>query len=121
MRSFHHSKLPDYSALLSGHLPTDVVSFHSQGLQIWYNNTAKTWVDAPEIPHYHDKSDEIFLVLKGAIHVEVDGQVHRIGPREFCCFPAGQWHAVVFVEVPAETLMIRAPSVDDKVHRSDGA
>lgn len=115
MRSFHHSKLPDYSALLSGQLPTDVVSFHSADLQIWYNNTDNTWVDAS--PHYHEKSDEIFIVLRGALHVEVDGQIHRIGEREFCCFPAGQWHSIVRVEVPAETLMIRAPSVADKIHK----
>jgi mannose-6-phosphate isomerase-like protein (cupin superfamily) len=117
MRSFHHSKLPSYSALLSGRLPTDVVSFQSDGLQVWYNHTHKTWVDVPETPHFHKASDEIFLVLNGALHVEVDGQVHRIGPREFCCFPAGQWHGIVFVEVPIETLMIRAPSMDDKMYK----
>jgi mannose-6-phosphate isomerase-like protein (cupin superfamily) len=117
MRSFHHSKLPNYSALLSGHLPTDVVSFQSDGLQIWYNNTDKSWIESSEPSHYHRESDEIFLVLKGALYVEVEGQVHRIGPREFCCFPAGQSHSIVRVEVPAETLMIRAPSIDDKVSK----
>ena len=54
--------------------------------------------------------------IKGALHIKVDGQVHRIGEREFCCFPAGQWHSIVSVEVPVETLMIRAPSIDDKVY-----
>jgi Mannose-6-phosphate isomerase len=116
-RSFHHSKLPNHSALLSGRLPTDAVSFQSNALQIWYNNTDQTWIDTPEPPHFHKESDEIFLVLKGALHVEVDGQVHRIGEREFCCFPAGQWHSIVHVEVPVETLMIRAPSVEDKVYK----
>lgn len=110
MRLFHHGKLPNYSALLAGQLPTDVVSFQSNSLQIWYNNTDKTWNETPEPPHYHKESDEIFLVLKGALHVEVDGE------REFCCFPAGQWHSIFRVEVPVETLMIRAPSVDDKVY-----
>lgn len=114
-RSFHHSKLPNYSALLSGQFPTDVVSFQSDSLQIWYNNSDKTWIETSEPPHYHKESDEIFLVLKGALHVEVDGEIRRIGEREFCCFPAGQWHCV-YVEVPVETLMIRAPSVNDKVY-----
>ena len=117
MRSFHHNKLPNYSALLSGQLPTDAVSFQSYSLQIWYNNTDKTWIETPETPHYHKESDEIFLVLKGALHVAVEGQIHRIGEREFCCFPARQWHSIVQVEVPVETLMIRAPSVDDKVYK----
>jgi len=116
-REFHHSKLPDHSTLLSGRLPRDEAGFQSHLLQIWYNNTDKTWVETPEVLHYHKESDEMFIVLQGALHVEVDGQVHRIGPREFCCFPAGQWHAVIRVELPAETLMIRSPSVDDKVYK----
>jgi len=117
-REFHHSKLPHHSTLLSGRSPRDEVGFQSDLLQIWYNNTNKNWVETPEVPHYHKKSDEIFIVLQGALHVEVDGHVHRIGPREFCCFPAGQWHAVVRVELHAETLMIRSPSVDDKVYKN---
>lgn len=116
-RKFHHAKLPSHSTLLSGHTPPDEAGFQSNFLQIWYNNTDQTWIDVPEPPHYHEESDEIFLVLKGALHVEVDGKVHRIGPQEFCCFPSGRWHSIVRVEVPAETLMIRAPSVDDKVYK----
>ena len=69
-----------------------------------------------EASHLHLHSDECFVVLQGALIVEVDGQRHRIGPREFCCFPAGLVHAVVAVETPVETLMIRAPSTDDKVY-----
>ncbi len=114
-RKFHHVKLPDHSTLLSGRAPRDEIGFQSDALQIWYNNTDQPWVDG--VPHYHEESDEIFIVLKGALHVEVDGQIHRIGEREFCCFPAGQWHSIIRVEVPAETLMIRSPSVDDKVYK----
>ena len=117
IRKFHHAKLPNYSKLLSGHTPPDESAFQSTALQIWYNNTDKTWVESPEPLHYHKGSDEIFVVLKGALHVEVEGQVHRIAEREFCCFPAGQWHAVVRVELPAETLMIRSPSINDKVYK----
>ena len=115
-RNFHHAKLPDHSTLLSGHTPPNEVGFQSGALQIWYNNTNKSWTDTPEPPHYHRESDEIFLVLKGTLHVEVNGGIHRVGPREFCCFPAGQWHSIVSVEVPVEMLMIRSPSVDDKVY-----
>jgi hypothetical protein len=49
--------------------------------------------------------------------VDVEGAHHTIGPREFCCFPRGVFHAVVEVMPPVQTLMIRAPSVDDKVYR----
>lgn len=116
-REFHHAKLPDHSTLLSGHTPRNEMGFRSTALQIWYNNTEQTWVATPELPHYHKESDEIFIVLQGALHVEVDGAVHRIGPREFCCFPSGQWHSIVRVETPVETLMIRSPSVNDKVYK----
>jgi mannose-6-phosphate isomerase-like protein (cupin superfamily) len=116
-RKFQHTKLPDFSTLLSGRSPRNETGFPSAALQIWYNNTDKSWAETPESPHYHRESDEIFIVLHGALHVEVDGEVHRIGPREFCCFPAGQWHSIVRVEPPVETLMIRSPSVDDKVYK----
>lgn len=93
------------------------MGFLSNALQVWYNHTEETWVETPEPLHCHQKSDEMFIVLGGALHVEVDGVVHRIGPREFCCFPAGQWHSVIRVQTPAETLMIRAPSVNDKIYK----
>ena len=117
MRKFHHAKLPEYSTLISGRAPRDENGFRSDSLQIWYNNTDANWAETPEQPHYHKESDEIFIVLKGALHVDVNGEIYRIGPREFCCFPAGEWHAIVNVEVPAETLMIRSPSVEDKVYK----
>ncbi len=111
---FHHRKLPAYSTLLSGHTPPNDVGFQSERLQIWYNSTMEGWSDPN--PHAHVESDECFIVLRGQIIVDVDGQRHTIGPREFCCFPAGVYHAVVQVFPPAETLMIRAPSIDDKVY-----
>jgi mannose-6-phosphate isomerase-like protein (cupin superfamily) len=115
MKPYHHRKLPKYSTLLSGHRPHDENSFQSQQLQIWYNNTDQTWSD--EMPHMHAESDEIFVVLQGALTIEVADERFRVGPREFCCFPRGVYHSVVEVHPPVETLMIRAPSVDDKVYQ----
>jgi hypothetical protein len=43
----------------------------------------------------------------------------RVGPGEFCCFPAGLLHQIVAIEPPIRTLMIRAPSVDDKVYPAE--
>jgi mannose-6-phosphate isomerase-like protein (cupin superfamily) len=110
---FHHRKLPNHSALLSGRQPPDQVGFQSDLLQIWYNNTTERWVDPG--PHAHQISDECFIVLRGSIVVQVEDERVVIGPGEFCCFPRGLFHAVVEVHPPVETLMIRAPSVDDKV------
>jgi len=64
----------------------------------------------------HAQSDECFIVLNGSLLVEVEGERVVVGPREFCCFPSGVYHAIIEVETPAETLMIRAPSVNDKVY-----
>jgi mannose-6-phosphate isomerase-like protein (cupin superfamily)/GNAT superfamily N-acetyltransferase len=118
---FHHRKLPDYSTLLSGPAPPDEVGFQSSHLQIWYNYTGESWVGDGERPHKHLHSDECFIVLRGSLVVEVDGRRFTIGPREFCCFPAGQYHAVVAVHPPVETLMMRAPSVNDKVYLEEEA
>lgn len=117
----HHRKLPEHAhaTVLSGHTPPDELGFRSAQLQILYNRTDVAWFD-PGL-HKHTESDECFIVLKGSLEVDVEGVRHHIGERKFCCFPAGVYHAVVVVETPTETLMIRAPSVQDKVYRDDGA
>lgn len=111
---YHLRKLPDMSLLLSGRTPPDDFGFPSNRLQIWYNNTQEGWADPK--PHYHKDSDEIFVILRGSMLVEVEGERFVLGEREFCCFPAGTWHAVIEVYPPLESLMIRAPSIQDKVY-----
>jgi len=115
MVRFHHRKLPEYSTLLTGPQPPDEVGFCSDQLQIWYNHTQEGWADSA--PHAHQSSDECFIVLRGSLVVEVEGQRFEIGSREFCCFPAGVYHAVIAVSPPVETLMIRAPALADKIYQ----
>lgn len=115
---FHHAPLPPTSALLSGREPPDELGFRSTHLQIWYNQSEQGWADPA--PHAHLESDECFIVLRGALIVEVAGERLRVGPGEFCCFPRGLFHAVVGVETPIESLMIRAPSVADKIYAEPG-
>lgn len=115
MPSFHHHKLPDFSTLLTGRAPPDEVGFTSQKLQIWYNNSDEPWQD--DGLHAHLESDECFIVLKGSLTVQVEDEVYTVMAGEFCCFPVGVYHAVLGVETPAETFMIRAPSLSDKIHR----
>ena len=117
MSRFHHAKLPDFSTILAGHTPQNEVGFRSERLQILYNNTDEPWQD--EGLHAHEESDECFIVLKGQLTVNVEGEIHVISAGEFCCFPVGVYHAVVAVQTPAETLMIRAPSINDKVYQVD--
>src|SRR2546421_7911316 len=97
MQSYHHRKLPEYSTLLSGHTPRDDNGFQSQQLQIWYNHTDRNWVGVGETPHMHTESDEIFVVLQGALTIEVEGERFRVEAREFCCFSRGVYHGIVEV------------------------
>lgn len=125
-RRFHHRALPPHSALLSGRFTPDELAFQSNALQVWFNdNPHDVWtlngrtVRKDPAPHFHTDSDEMFIVLEGALHVAVEGNVVRVARGEFCCFPTGVVHQIVRVEAPYKTLMIRAPSVDDKVVPDD--
>ncbi len=119
MARFLHKKLPDFSTLLAGRAPPDDIGAQSDLLQIWYNKTDESWVGDGEDEHMHNYSDECFIVLQGHLEVEVEGTRFTIGPHEFCFFPRGVFHAVVKVYPPVETLMIRAPSIQDKQYRSE--
>jgi mannose-6-phosphate isomerase-like protein (cupin superfamily) len=116
MTKFHHRQFPDFSALLSGPTPPGDFAFRSDRLQICYFNTKEGWTDP--LPHAHQESDECFLVFRGTIIVEVEGERVTIGPREFCGFPRGAYHQVVEVHPPIECLILRGPSADDKVYMS---
>ncbi|HEU0026878.1 MAG TPA: cupin domain-containing protein [Ktedonobacterales bacterium] len=117
MTQFHLRPLPSFSTLLSGRTPPDDVGFQSERLWVWYHNTDEGWVEP--VPHLHQSSDECFIVLRGSLIVEVEGERHTVGPREFCCFPAGVYHRIVEVQPPLESLMLRSPLVTDKVYQRD--
>lgn len=119
MTDVFHRKLPNFSTLLSGRRPRDDgYSFESEGLQVWFNNTEEPWRD--EKPHAHLLCDEFFLVLKGTIVLDVEGEEHVIGPREYCFVPRKVFHSIVRVHPPVESVTIRAPSIDDKIYRANG-
>jgi mannose-6-phosphate isomerase-like protein (cupin superfamily) len=119
MKRFHQHDLPDHSTLLSGNTPRDDFGFQSEQLQIWYNNTDESWLDEREKPHMHTTSDECFIVLNGTLVVEVEGKRFSVGPRQYCCFPCGSFHAILEIRTPIESFMIRAPSIDDKVYQNE--
>lgn len=114
MDKFHHCKLPDFSTLLSGRIPQNELGFKSDRLQIWYNNTNESWIAEAETPHKHLTSDECYIILKGSIIVDVEGDQLTISAGEYCCFPAGAYHNILEVHPPVESFIIRSPSIDDK-------
>ena len=70
MRYVWHCRLPDRSTLLAGRRPPDETGFTSERLQIWYNKEETSWIDAGEPPHKDARSDECFIVLRGALVVQ---------------------------------------------------
>ena len=46
---------------------------------------------------------------------DVDGERHAVSANEFLAVPAGVVHQLVDVEVPHRSLVVRAPSVRDKL------
>jgi mannose-6-phosphate isomerase-like protein (cupin superfamily) len=85
MTKLHHQRLPAYSALLSGREPPDEIGFKSDKLQIWYNNTDTPWKDNGL--HKHLESDEGFIVLKGALIVELENNQCVLLLESFVIFP----------------------------------
>ena len=117
MTQFHQRKLPAFSTLLCGRTPPDNVGFESEKLWVWYNNTDKDWWSVGETAHMHTVADECFIVLRGTLIVQVGEERFEVGEREFCCFPAGTYHAIVDIRPPVEMFAIKSPSVQDKVYQ----
>lgn len=117
MTEFRVCDLPSGSAFLSGRGPVDPeVGVETSRLQVYYRRADDLRPD--ERAHAHEASDELFIVLEGSLVAEVEGSSHIVGPRQFCHFPIGVFHRIVRVVGPLEALVIRAPSVDDKVYRT---
>jgi len=113
---FQVRSLPDGSAFLAGRGPvTPGVGVETAELQIYYRLADDPGVD--ERSHAHERSDEFFIVLSGSLVVEVEGEAHVVGPGQYCHFPIGVFHRIVRAVPPIEALVIRAPSVDDKIYR----
>jgi mannose-6-phosphate isomerase-like protein (cupin superfamily) len=44
--------------------------------------------------HYHERSEEIYLVTKGSGELEVDGERRRVRPGDAILIPPGAWHTL---------------------------
>ena len=44
--------------------------------------------------HYHRRTEEIYLVTKGAGSLEVDGETRRVRPGDAVLIPPGAWHTL---------------------------
>jgi mannose-6-phosphate isomerase-like protein (cupin superfamily) len=108
--------LPDDDfVVLSGPNPPDSLGFQSERLQILWNNSDHSWADSGQ--HLHTDSDEVYIVLKGTIVLEIEDERLTVSAGEVCFIPSGSFHAIVAVETPVQSLVIRAPAIQDKVYR----
>lgn len=69
MQQYLRRTLPLNFAVLAGPNPDDDLAFRSDNLQILWNCSDESWADPGQ--HYHRESDEVFIVLKGSLDVEV--------------------------------------------------
>jgi mannose-6-phosphate isomerase-like protein (cupin superfamily) len=44
--------------------------------------------------HYHEQSEEIYLVTKGSGELEVDGEIRTVRPGDAVLIPSGAWHTL---------------------------
>ena len=44
--------------------------------------------------HYHESSEEIYLVTKGSGELEVDGEARRVTRGDAILIPPGAWHTL---------------------------
>ena len=45
-------------------------------------------------PHYHGRTEEIYLVTKGSGSLEVAGETRRVRPGDAILIPPGTWHTL---------------------------
>lgn len=100
-------------ALISGRSPADALSFQSERLQVIFNDTSTPWQDT--VAHAHLESDEIYIVLEGEMVIAVNDELFNVAAGEVLYVPSGAVHQLVRVEVPHRSLVLRSPSVNDKV------
>ena len=65
--------------------------------------------------HLHRESDEVYVVLEGAIDLEADGSTVTVSAGERSRSARGVSHPLVAVQHPARGLTIRGPAINDKV------
>ena len=114
MAAFFHMPLPTSSAFLAGRGPVpEGEAVQTDRIQI-YLRTGDD-LSGDRSAHAHTACDEFIIVLEGSVTVEVEGRTHTIGKDEFCHFGIGQFHRIAAASADVRALVIRAPSVEDKL------
>lgn len=100
------------TVIAAPHPPSDD-GFRSDRLQVLHWRVDEPFGD--DGTHLHEASDEVYVVLEGAVHLEIEGSSVTVEAGEAVTVGAGVSHALVAVRHPARGLTIRGPAIDDKV------
>ncbi|GGM15074.1 cupin domain-containing protein [Promicromonospora citrea] len=100
------------TVIAAPHPPTDD-GLPSDRLQVLHWRVDEPFAD--DVTHFHRDSDEVYVVLEGAVELEVDGVPVVVPAGEAVTVAAGVPHALVAVRRPARGLTVRGPAGDDKV------
>ncbi|WP_020017184.1 cupin domain-containing protein [Promicromonospora sukumoe] len=111
--SFSRISLDGRLTVIAGPQPPSDDGFRSDRIQVLHWRVDEPFSD--EGTHLHRTSDEVYVVIEGAIELEVDGSRVTVAAGEAVTVGAGVPHALVAVQYPARGLTIRGPAVDDKV------
>lgn len=111
--SFQKVSLGDRLTVIAGPNPPDEKGFCSSRVQVLHWRIDEPFSDPGS--HLHRESDEVYVVLEGAIDLDIEGSVITVAAGEAVTVGAGVSHSLVFVHSPARGLTIRGPAVDDKV------
>ena len=63
--------------------------------------------------HYHERSEEIYLILEGAGTMELDGELRDVGPGDAVLIPPRAWHRIVAGRSGARFLCCCVPPYSD--------
>lgn len=111
--SFSKISLEGRLTVIVGPEPPSAAGFRSDRLQVLHWRVDEPYAD--DGTHLHRASDEVYVVLEGAIDVEIDGSRITVEAGEAVTVGAGVVHALVGVRHPARGLTIRGPAIGDKV------
>ncbi|MDA4113303.1 MAG: cupin domain-containing protein [Thaumarchaeota archaeon] len=94
-------------------------SFSSRVIQVNYQKRpTKEGLLKKEKRHSHPEPiEELYLVLRGTLEVEVEKERLTVGERQILCVPPDRCHRVVDLSDDAEFLVFRAPLSTDKTKK----
>lgn len=58
--------------------------------------------------HYHKLAEEIYFILEGTGHMELDGETREVSPNDAILIPPGAWHQIT-ATTPLRFLCCCAP------------